>query len=255
MIDLHCHVLPGIDDGPATLPEAIELGRAAADEGVEIMAATPHVRDDYPTSADEMERLVEELRAALAEHDVALDLRPGAEIALDRLSTLDADELRRFGLAGNPRYLLLETPYFGFPLDFGERIFRLQAAGITPILAHPERNGDLQASPERLAAFVERGMLVQLTAASVDGRLGRAAKKASFELLEGGLAHMIGSDAHAQSGGRIGMSAAADAIGDTELFRWLAVDVPLAIVNDTPIPEMPPAHRRLRTFRWRFRRR
>ena len=251
VIDLHCHILPGLDDGPATVAEAVELARAAVDEGVEILAATPHVRDDYPTSAREMERLVEMLRAALAEHDVVLDVRPGGEIALERLPTLDPHELRRFGLAGNPHYLLLETPYYGFPLNFGEQIFQLLAAGITPVLAHPERNGEIQGSPKRLGPFVEMGMLVQLTTASVDGRFGGAAKTASFQLLESGLAHLIGSDAHSASGGRTGMKAAAQAIGDPDLVRWLTVDVPSAIVRDAEIPERPTYRRRNALARFR----
>jgi protein-tyrosine phosphatase len=248
VIDLHCHILPGVDDGPATFAEAIELARAAVDDGVELIAATPHVRDDYPTTADEMERQVERLRAVLAEHDVDVDVRAGGEIALDMLPTLDLATLRRYGLAGNPRYVLIETPYFGFPLDFGERIFRLQAEGITPVLAHPERNSEIQTSPRRLEPFVETGMLVQLTTASVSGRLGRSSKKASFDLLDAGLAHMIGSDAHAASGGRIGIKAAGEAVGNAALFRWLAVDVPSAIVEDTAIPERPARRRRIPWF-------
>ena len=248
MIDLHCHILPGLDDGAATVAEALELARAAVADGVEILAATPHVRDDYPTSAAQMELLVDELQVALAEQEIGLDLRPGGEIALERLPTLEAEELRRFGLAGNPRYLLLETPYHGFPLNLGEQVFELVAAGITPVLAHPERNREIQSSPHRLERLVEMGMLIQLTTASVDGRLGRATKKASFELLESGLAHLIGSDAHTASGTRLGMTTAARHIGDPDLFRWLSEDVPLAVVRDIEIPQRPNYRRRRRVL-------
>lgn len=219
---------------------------------MEILAATPHVRDDYPTTAAQMEMLVDELKVALAEHDVGLDLRPGGEIALEQLPTLSPEELRRFGLAGNPHYLLLETPYQGFPLNLGEQVFQLVAAGITPVLAHPERNREIQASPQRLEQLVGMGMLVQLTSASVAGRLGRATKKASFQLLEWGLAHMIGSDAHTAFGGRLGMKSAADRIGDPDLFRWLSTDVPLAVVRDAELPQGPRYHRRrIRLARFR----
>lgn len=253
MIDLHCHILPGVDDGPATVAEAIELARAAVYEGVEIIAATPHVRDDYPTTAAQMESLVEELQVALAEHEVRLDLRRGAEIALSRLPTLDSEELPRLGLAGNPCYLLLETPYYGFPLNLGEQVFQLVAAGITPVLAHPERNKEIQASPKQLERLVEMGMLVQLTTASIDGRFGHAAQKTSLELLESGLAHMIASDAHAASGARLGIKSAARELGDSDLFRWLSEDVPLAIVRNTQIPERPTSPRPRRALS-RFRR-
>jgi protein-tyrosine phosphatase len=244
LIDLHSHILPGIDDGARTLEEAIEIGRAAVADGIVAVAATPHVRDDFPTGAHEMERSVNELRAALTDAGVPLRLHTGGEIALDRLALLDAQELRRFGLGGNPEYLLVEFPYYGWPLDLADQLFKLQLAGFTPVLAHPERNADVQGAPERLEPIVERGTLVQVTAASLDGRLGAAPRKTGLELVEHGLAHVVASDAHHPGIRTVGMAAAAEAIGDEALAQWLTVAIPGAIVDDSPLPERPEGKKR-----------
>ena len=246
MIDLHSHILPALDDGPETIEGSLELASAAVADGIRAIAATPHVRDDYPTTADEMETALARFRAAVAEAEIELDVLPGGELELGRLS-LPPEELRRFGLGGSRAHVLVETPYYGWPLDLGERLFHLRATGITPVLAHPERNPNVQADSDgRLRPLVETGTLVQLTAASVDGRLGRRARDASMRLLELELAHLIASDAHAASVRAVGMSAAAAAVGDDALAGWLTHDVPAAIVADEPSPPRPAARRRKR---------
>ena len=108
MIDLHSHILPGVDDGPATIEESLEIARRAAADGVRVIAATPHVRDDYPTQPGTMERLVAELRTAIQAERIPVDVRPGGEIAIDWLERLSDDDLVRFGLGGSPHYVLLE---------------------------------------------------------------------------------------------------------------------------------------------------
>jgi protein-tyrosine phosphatase len=249
LIDLHSHILPGVDDGARSLDSSVEMARAAAADGVSTIAATPHVRDDYPTPPETMERLVEEVRAAVRAAEVELEVRPGGEIALERLSGLNGEDLRRFGLGGNPGYLLIECPYAGWPLNLADRLFHLRADGITPVLAHPERNLEVQVSPERLRPLVESGTLVQLTAASVDGRLGRTTQRSALALLERGLAHLIASDAHAPSVRQIGMSAAAATVGDDALARWLVHDVPASILENRDLPPRPSA-RPQRKRRW-----
>jgi protein-tyrosine phosphatase len=246
VIDLHSHILPGLDDGAATLDDAIGIAEAAVADGIRVIVATPHVRAaDYPTSPEQMERQVDSLRRELREAALQLDLLSGGEIAFDMLPDLGDDELRRFGLAGNPKYLLLEAPYFGWPLGIDDAVFQLQLRGFTTVLAHPERNGEVQANPQRLAPLVERGTLVQLTAASLDGRLGSAPQKTGLRLLELGLAHLLASDAHAPTLRQIGMSAAARQVRDDELAGWLTEEVPAAIVAGREIPPRPvrPARR------------
>ena len=247
MIDLHSHILHGIDDGARSLEDSLEIARSAVSDGITVIAATPHVRDDWPTAADVMEHRVAELRASLEREEIPLDVRPGGEIAVDWLARLSPEDLRRFGLGGNPRYLLVETPYYGWPLGLADSLFALRASGITPVLAHPERNAEVQASPARLVRLVDSGVLVQVTAASVDGRIGARARACGLELIRRGLAHLLASDAHHASVRAVGMAEAAEAVGDRALASWLTWGVPAAIVGDMPIPPRPD---RGSTSRW-----
>ena len=129
----------------------------------------------------------------------------GGEIAIDELSKLDADARARFGLGGNPNLLLLEFPYYGWPLGSRAVCDRL-ATGAVPVIAHPERNVEVQERPDRLETLVGAGAVIQLTAASVDGRLGRAPAACAAALLELELAHLISSDAHAPGVRQAGLS-------------------------------------------------
>jgi len=247
VIDLHSHVLAGVDDGARDLAESLAIARVAVADGITSIAATPHVRDDYPTSPATMERLVAELRGELERARLRLDVLPGGELALRQAQELPDADLRRFGLGGNPAVLLLEFPYVSWPLGLEDLVLRLRARGFQPVLAHPERNPDLQAAPERLAPLVEAGAFVQLTAASVDGRLGRAARACSKRLLDLELAHLVASDGHrAQSATRdVRLSPAVAELGE-ELGRWLAADVPAALVageQPPPRPQVRPKRR------------
>jgi protein-tyrosine phosphatase len=249
MIDLHSHILPGLDDGAETIESSLEMARAALADGIEAMAATPHVRDDYPTSAAAMESALAEVRAALAAEGLPLELLSGGEIALDYLPLLDDDALRSFGLGGNPRYLLIETPYLGWPLGIAETLFELRLRGFEIVLAHPERNADVQEDPGKLESLVDAGILVQVTAASLDGRLGPPPRKTAEHLLKVGHVHMLASDAHEPDLRAGGLASASHAVGDHELARWLTVDVPRAILDDTPVGEPPSRPRRRRWSR------
>lgn len=238
MIDLHSHILPGVDDGVRDAAEALELARGAVSEGVHTMAATPHVREDYPTSVERMEAGVQELRRILAAENVPLHIVCGGEIALERISTL-GDDLERFTLAQTGRYLLIEFPDYGWPLALDATIQRLRARGITAVLGHPERNSEVRAAPQLLAEAVEQGALVQVTAGAVEGRFGRSQQRAAQRLFELGLAHVLASDAHGPSMRSGGIAAAAAAVGDANLARYLTVLAPAAIVAGEPVPAVP----------------
>jgi len=239
VIDLHTHILPGIDDGARTLDDALEMARALVADGVTTVAATPHVRDDYPTSADVMLRAVDALRGVLDEAGIPLILLPWAELAVDRIPRLDENELRRLTLAGGDRFVLVETPYHGWPPELAEQLLELRIAGFTPVLAHPERNAHVQGAPSLLAPLVHGGTLIQVTAASLEGRLGAASRQTAFHLVETGLAHMLASDAHTPDVRAAGMRSAADALEDSALADWLTIDVPRALVEGGNVPERP----------------
>jgi protein-tyrosine phosphatase len=241
LIDLHSHVLPGLDDGAADLDEALSICEEAAADGITILAATPHVRDDHLTTADLMEAALAEVRAAAGD---LITILPGGEIALEELDR-PLEELRRFGLAGNPRVLLVETPFYAWPLDLADRLFRLRVDGFAAVLAHPERNPEVQRRPELLEPMVGAGVLVQLTASSVDGRFGGRSHDCARELLDRGLAHLVASDVHGELRAG-GLSGAVEAIGDEALAQWLTVDVPRSIVDGTETPPRPSSRPRRR---------
>ena len=239
MIDLHSHILPGIDDGVRTLDEACDLAYTAAVDGVKVIAATPHVRADHPTTVEMMEAGVAALRAELLAEEIDLQIVHGGEIDLGLLWAVPRDELRRFTLAQTGRYLLLEFPYRGWPLALNSSVSALVEQGITPLLAHPERNPEVQDRPTRLGELIAAGALAQVTAASLDGRLDRAAESTAKRLLELGLVHVLASDAHGPHIREVGLTAAVHRIGDDGLARYLTVEAPGAIVAGEPVPEFP----------------
>jgi protein-tyrosine phosphatase len=244
MIDLHSHILPGLDDGASDLDEAVEIARAAVQDGTRIIAATPHVREDYPTTSSAMVNGLAHLRRALDDAGVDLVVLPGGELSLEQLDRLGTDDLHRFGLGGNPSCLLLETPYAGWPPAFGDIVSTLSAAGIKPVIAHPERNAEVHQDAGLVAELVHAGALVQLTAASLEGRLGARTRRCAYDLLDAGLAHMVVSDAHSPEVREVGLSGARVAIGDEALARWLTEDVPQAILEGEDLPPRPSGRRR-----------
>ena len=245
VLDLHSHILPEIDDGMETLAEARELARAAAAEGVTAIAATPHVRADYPTRPEQMEAGVAALRADFADQGIPVEVLHGGELDLELLAGLSDDDLRRFSLAQSGRYLLVESPYHGWPLALDETLFDLRVRGFTAVLAHPERNAEVQEQPERLRPLAEAGTLVQVTSASLEGRLGQRPRAAAAALVGAGLVHVLASDAHQSHVRAFGLRAGRDAVGDEALAVYLTETVPAAIVAGEPLPPRPePARRR-----------
>ena len=241
MIDLHTHILPGLDDGPRTLGESVELARAFVAEGVTIVAGTPHVRYDYATSVEAMEAARTRLRAELEAQGIPLDVRGGGEVALDELELLGESALAGFGLGGNPRLVLLEFPYYGWPLPLESIVSELVARRVVPVLAHPERNADVAERPERLRPVVQAGAYVQLTASSLDGTAGSALARCARRLLDSGLAHLVASDWHGGTIRRSGLRAGALAAGDPALAAWLTEAVPRALLAGMPPPPRPTA--------------
>lgn len=239
VIDLHTHLLPGIDDGPATIEQSLELAAAMVAEGVTIAACTPHVRDDHATTPEAMEGGLGHLRAAIAAVGIPLDVRGGGEISLDKLAQLDAPTRARYGLGGNPRLLLVEFPYYGWPLALGSMVTTLRHEGTVVLLAHPERSPEVQESSERLASIVEAGAYVQLTASSLDGSAGPTAAKCARGLLERGLAHVVASDSHGRAIRRSGLGNVVRTLGDETLAEWLATTVPAALLAGEEPPPRP----------------
>jgi protein-tyrosine phosphatase len=237
VIDLSSHVLPGLDDGALDLDAAVAMARSMAEGGVRVVCGTPHVRDDFPTSPGSMERALGLVQAAVAEAGITIEVRGGAEIALGRIARLDSGARARFGLGGNPALLLLGTPYSSWPTDLPRVCRRLREDGIVPLLAHPERNSHIQDEPTLLDDVVGAGGVVQMTAASIDGRLGHVTARCARRLLELELAHCIASDAHDAT--KAGMAEAVDALGGGKLGAWLSEGVPAALLAGEELPARP----------------
>lgn len=243
MIDLHIHLLPGIDDGPADAAGTVELARACVEDGVRAVAATPHVSEKYPTTPARMRQGVEEARAAIKAAGVPLTVYGGAEVAIDQMARLSDDDLRGLTLGPTEGFILLETPYAAWPMDLETQVGRLATLGIRGILAHPERSAGVQGAGgiDKLELAVSRGLYTQVTAGSLAGRFGRSAKNTANGLLQRELVHMISSDSHNVDRRPPRMGEAAAEVGDPELAKWLTADAPLAIVRGERLPPRPPA--------------
>jgi protein-tyrosine phosphatase len=247
VIDLHSHILPGIDDGPATLEGSIELARAAVAAGTRTILATPHINDDPSVEPERIAAGLVELRAALAEAEIPLEVLPGGEIAIWRLIDLDDQALGALALGGGP-YLLVESPFSPVIGDFEPMVLDLHQRGHRVLLAHPERCPAFQRTPARLEGLVSAGALVQLTAGSMAGGFGSTVRRFTIDILREGLAHVVASDAHdtvrRPPGLRAGFSALErDLPGLGEHAEWLTQLVPRAVLDGAPLPARPPLPR------------
>jgi protein-tyrosine phosphatase len=251
VIDLHSHILPGLDDGVATVEEARQLAKRAAAEGVTAIAATPHVRDDYPTTPEQMEAGVEALRTDFRAQGINIEVLPGCEVAIHRLPQLNEEELARYTLAQSGKYLLLEFPYEGLWRRSTRAVKWVLGTGLIPVLGHPERNREVQSELDRLEPLIAAGAIVQVTAASLDGRLGRSSERTARAMLKAGFVHLLASDAHGPTVREAGLAKAAAAIGDSGLAHYLTTEAPAAIVAGDPLPERRLASRRRPSFRRR----
>jgi protein-tyrosine phosphatase len=237
--DLHHHLLPGIDDGPLTLEASLELARAAVAAGTNIVATTPHVSWEYPgTTAARIAEGVAELRAALADADIPLEVVAGAEIAITRAIDLDDDELAGLRLGDGP-YLLIECPLTPTATGFEFLIEALLVRGHRILLAHPERSPAFQRDPELLERLIGRGLLAQVTASSLSGAFGGSVRDFARALVGDGLVQVVASDAHSVDKRPPALQAELDEAGYDGLAAWLTAGVPGAILTGGPVPPRP----------------
>lgn len=239
MIDLHCHVLPGLDDGPQDMDASLTLARAAVAAGVETIVATPHADGHFRVGSEARDAALARVRDALAAEQIPLELLPGAEIALDRYIDIDDAERDALRLGGGP-YLLLESPLGQAAGAFDRFIATLLSAGHRIVLAHPERCPTFQRHPDRLERLVHGGALTSITAGAFVGRFGSPVRDAAFAMLRDGLVHNVASDAHDAIHRPPGMAAELEQAGLGELAPWLTREVPAAILSGGPIPLRPP---------------
>ncbi|MFS0637352.1 CpsB/CapC family capsule biosynthesis tyrosine phosphatase [Mesobacillus foraminis] len=196
MIDIHCHILPGIDDGAQHIDNSIDMAKAAVQEGIHKIIATPHHKNGrYDNTKQEIVEKVAELNNRLMDEGIPLTILPGQEPAINGELLEDVQKGEILSL-NNTQYQFVELPSSHVPRYTTQMLFDLQLKGLTPVIVHPERNMEIQERPELLYNMIEKGALAQLTAGAVCGKFGKRVKNLSFDLIEANLVHFIASDAH-----------------------------------------------------------
>jgi protein-tyrosine phosphatase len=243
MIDLHSHILPGIDDGVQTEDESVEFARLAVADGVQAIVATPHCKDDvWENRRDDILQHVKRLRARLERERIPLELHPGAEVHICPELPARVEDGRAPTLADNGKTLLLELSLTQYPFEMQNLLFQLKLAGIEVLFAHPERIRYFQEDPSRFAELVRMGAWGQITTGSITGQFGREAQEYSDRLLREGLVHVIASDAHNTRGRPPVLSEAvraASAVVGEARAACMVLDAPRALLEGKG-PDLPP---------------
>lgn len=202
MIDIHTHILPGIDDGSRNWDESLLMAKKAVDNGIDKIIATPHHQNGiYLNEANKVITLVREFNQLLHNEHIPLTIYPGSETQMYAGFINDLKEERFFTINAK-RYVLLELPYNEVPRFAEQLIYDIQLAGYTPIIPHPERNKDIRNNPIKIYQLVKRGALTQITSSSLLGLFGKDIQKFAFELIECNLTHLLATDAHKPDGNR-----------------------------------------------------
>lgn len=197
MIDIHCHILPGVDDGAKHLEDSVAMARQAVAEGIHTIIATPHHKNGrYNNPKKSVLSDLTRLNDRIQQEEIPLTILPGQEVRVhgELIEGYEADEI--LTLNGASRYIFIELPTEHIPRYTEQLLFDIQMKDLIPIIVHPERNTVLREQPGQLYHFVRNGALTQITAASLVGKFGTKIKKFTHELIEHNLTHFIASDAH-----------------------------------------------------------
>lgn len=235
MIDLHCHILPNLDDGALSMEDSVAMAKQANDDGIEAVCATPHIRHDHDVHIPEIASRVAALQSRLRQEGVDVRILPGGEVAQTCAHTLTDEELRCVSLGGGGGWVLLEPAPGPLGDDLAHVVNGLSRRGARTIVAHPERHAgaDLE---ERLHGLVEQGCLIQWTAQFV---LDAKPEDLVLRYARDGLVHLLASDAHSSLAGRRVEMASAFArlveVCPPEWVQWMAEHAPRAIVAGEPL--------------------
>lgn len=238
MIDIHCHLLPGIDDGSKGLGTSLDLAEAAVSDGITHAILTPHhMNGQYLNHAQDVLSEATRFQQTLDDANINLKVYPAQEVRItgDLVNALDQGDL--LSLDGQGQYMLIEFPSREVPLFTFDMLFNLKQRGVVPIIAHPERNEAMMDDPSLLYRMVSEGAFAQVTASSYVGTFGKKVRRFSEDIIEHGLAHVLASDAHYLPGRSYEMRAAFDKLNSehgselADLFEENAK----AIINGTPV--------------------
>jgi protein-tyrosine phosphatase len=239
MIDLHCHLLPGLDDGAKTMEDSLAMAEEAIADGITHVVATPHANSDWPFDFQRVCAVLQELQAKLGGR---LILASGCDFHMSHENLIAIRKDPRAFCINQKDCLLVEFNDFSIPPSMDQTLHELQLAGIRPIVTHPERNGILRTHPERLRQWISVGCYVQITAGSLTGVFGAGPQKQAWTWLESGLVHFVSSDAHNTGRRPLRLKFAHDAIAaqlGAEKAQALLMDNPLAAFEGRPLPYVP----------------
>lgn len=225
MIDIHCHILPGIDDGAEDLEMALEMANMAASQGITHILATPHHRNPvFTNKKEQIETAVDRFQIELDKRGIDLIVFPGQEVRIhgELMQHIEAGEILFTDL--NQTYLLVEFPSSEVPAYTDRLFFELLTAGIRPVIVHPERNAVFMSDINRLERFIQQGCYAQLTTASYLGEFGAEIQRVSQTMIERQLIHLMASDAHRPEGTRSFQMAAAYQAIEAEYGKQLVFD-------------------------------
>ncbi|WHZ06190.1 tyrosine protein phosphatase [Neobacillus sp. YX16] len=196
MIDIHCHILPGVDDGAQSLSDSINMAKKAVEQGIHTIVATPHhMNSRYENPKQLIIDRVKELNEAIRLEKLDLEIIPGQEVRIHG-EMLEGYELGDILTVNHTPYVLVEFPSNHVPRYTEKLFYDLQMKGLVPVIVHPERNQEIIERPDVIYKLVEKGALTQVTASSVCGDFGKKIKNFSFQMIEANLTHFIASDAH-----------------------------------------------------------
>jgi protein-tyrosine phosphatase len=239
LVDIHCHILPGLDDGADTMETSIQMAEMAIADGVTHVVGTPHANSHYNFDPELIRQRRDELQAAVGDR---LTLATGCDFHLNFENLQDLQTNLTKYTINQKNYLLVEFADFAIPPSMDATMHQLQLLGLSPIITHPERNALLRVKPERLYGWLHQGAYVQITAQSILGRFGTAAKARAEEWLDADRVHFVASDAHNLKGRPLQLRAAYDAVAERrgeEIAQALFHDNPLAAFEGRSLPYEP----------------
>jgi protein-tyrosine phosphatase len=252
MIDIHSHILPGIDDGAETLAESVETCRKVADYGTTAIVATPHMHDGtyQPRSIADLTARLKTLRTEVGK---GIEILLGCELRLTENTVKQLCDERSVPTLNESRYVLLEFPAYHLTPGYHEAIFALVSQGIVPVIAHPECNRELMRDPEKLVNLIRMGVVTQLDAMSLTGEYGPEIKAAALQMLLSNLLHIIASDTHGhrrQPRLQAGVVEVEKLCG-AQVAQQMAVDNPKAVIENRSLPYLPePQLKPMRAAKW-----
>ncbi len=239
MIDIHHHLLWGMDDGSTSLENSLAMARMAAEDGITHIVCSPHANGTYVYDPPQIAEKIAELQVLLDSKAIAVKLGRGCDFHMSFENIQEAKtDPSKFSINGLG-YLLVEVPDYGLPRGLTEIFYDLQLVGLTPILTHPERNPTLQNDRSRVEEWLKRGVLIQVTAGSVIGRMGRHAEQMAHELLANRWVHFLATDAHNTTSRVPKMRESFELVAKkygSDYAHLLCVSNPLAVFMGKPMP-------------------